>query len=248
LRIDDLDTPRNEKFAADNILKTLDALCLYWDGDVDYQSQHIDEYDAALSELAQQEKIYRCLCSRKELTKIYNQTCRNQFISINSVHALRIKTDEQRIRFTDHLQGERCHHMKEYGDFILKRKDNIIAYQLAVVIDDARHHINHIIRGIDLLDETPKQLFLQQCLNYPSPYYAHVPILVDGQGFKLSKQTRADAINIHHANQILFDLLMLLKQSPPLELQNSSKIDILSWAIANWDISKLTGLHQQPLI
>ena len=137
--------------------------------------------------------------------------------------------------------------MKEYGDFILKRKDNIIAYQLAVVIDDARHRINHIIRGIDLLDETPKQLYVQQCLNAPSPYYAHVPILVDGQGFKLSKQSRAEAINIHHASQILFDLLILLKQSPPLELQNSSKIDILSWAIANWDITKLTGIHQQQL-
>ena len=245
LRFDDLDTPRNVAGAVDSILQTLDALGLLWDGVIDYQSQHLEEYHAVLADLMTHEKIYRCRCSRKDLTDIYAQTCRLQFIPFDVPHSLRLKTVERQIIFDDGLQGCISQNLAiQHGDFILKRKDNIIAYQFAVVLDDARQAVNHVVRGMDLLDSTPKQIYLQHILNLPSPHYLHVPILVDADGFKLSKQTLATAVDLTAPNRVLFQLLDWLRQHPPIELQNENVDEILKWAIENWNVAQLKSVKQ----
>lgn len=245
LRFDDLDTPRNVVGATDSILKTLETFGLHWDGEVDYQSRHLDDYQAVLADLMVREQIYRCRCSRKELTDIYAQTCRNQVISATQPHSLRVKTDARQIVFDDNLQGCILHNVAiQHGDFILKRKDNIVAYQFAVVLDDERQRVNHVVRGVDLLNETPKQIYLQQILNFPTPNYLHVPVLVDAKGYKLSKQTLATAVALSAPNQVLFQLLNWLKQNPPLELKHENVPEILTWAIKNWHIAHLQNIKQ----
>jgi len=244
IRIDDLDTPRNIKGSADAILATLDTFGLHWDDPVDYQSRHLDVYDAHLNELAKNGLIYPCTCSRKTLASvdsdIYPGICRDQPYPPDSPHALRVKTDNRVIAFHDELQGLISHNLAEQdGDFILKRKDRIIAYQFAVVIDDHLQHVNHIVRGCDLLNETPKQIYLQQLLGLSTPAYMHLPVIVDSQGYKLSKQTRATAVDSKAPETVIFDLLGLLKQNPPLELQRAPVNELLDWAVAHWNPAPL---------
>ncbi len=239
LRFDDLDTQRNVKGSVESILKTLETLGLHWDNAVDFQSQHLADYHAVLADLMADEKIYRCQCSRKNLPLIYPQTCRNQNVSPQISHSLRIKTDARQIYFNDRLQGNISQNLADEGDFILKRKDNIVAYQFAVVLDDARQNVNNIVRGMDLLNETPKQIFLQQILNLPIPNYLHIPILVDSNGKKLSKTTFAAKVDLKNPNHLLFQLLELLKQLPPVELKTENVSEILNWAIENWQPENL---------
>ena len=235
LRIDDLDTPRNIKGSGDSILKTLETFGLHWDGRVAYQSQTLDVYHEILDKLANDKLIYPCTCSRKTLTSVYSGICRNKQTLPDSPYSLRIKTDNRFIAFNDKLQGLMSQNLADNGDFILKRKDQIIAYQFAVVIDDYRQHINHVVRGYDLLDSTPRQIYLQQLLGLATPDYMHVPVIIDEQGYKLSKQTRATAVDIKKPHTVIFELLNLLKQNPPGELQNASLTELLSWSIENWN-------------
>lgn len=246
LRIDDLDTPRNVKGAVDSILKTLDAFGLHWDDSVYYQSRHLDVYNDYLNKLEKNQLTYPCICSRKTLesqasaTDIYPGLCRDKPVPPTEPHALRIKTDSRIINFHDELQGLITHKLAEQdGDFILKRKDQIIAYQFAVVIDDNRQAITHIVRGFDLLHSTPKQIYLQQQLGLITPRYMHVPVIIDKQGYKLSKQTQAQAVELQTPHKVIFDLLSLLKQAPPSELQNAPATELLNWAIAHWNPSLL---------
>ena len=235
LRIDDLDTPRNVKGSADSILKTLDAFGLHWNGSVVYQSQTLDVYHEILDQLVKDKLIYPCTCSRKTLTAIYSGVCRDKQTLPKSPYSFRIKTDNRSISFTDELQGLISHNLAEHGDFIVKRKDDIIAYQFAVVIDDDRQHINHIVRGYDLLDSTPRQIYLQQLLRLVTPGYMHVPVIIDEQGYKLSKQTHATAVDLKKPHAVIFKLLSLLKQNPPDELQHAPPTELLSWAIEHWN-------------
>jgi glutamyl-Q tRNA(Asp) synthetase len=253
LRIDDLDTLRNVKGSEDSILKTLEAFGLHWDGSVYYQSRHIDVYLDAINELNRRGLVYRCGCSRKALIAggralamhdVYPGICRDRQIPADRPFALRVKTDSRTISFQDGLQGPISHNLAEQdGDFIVKRKDGIIAYQFAVVIDDNLQQVNHIVRGFDLLESTPKQIYLQQILGLATPGYMHVPVIVDRQGYKLSKQTRATAVDLNAPNRVIFDLLQLLKQSPPFELQQAPVAEQLSWAIGHWnpELLKNTG-------
>lgn len=235
LRIDDLDTPRNRPGAVDSILTTLEAFGLHWDGAVAHQSQQLDYYQQALDQLAQKQRVYPCTCSRKDLAGPYPGTCRTKTCLPASPYALRIKTDAHTLCFEDALQGTVCQNLAEHGDFILKRKDQIIAYQFAVVLDDELQQVNHVLRGYDLLECTPRQIFLQQQLGLSAPHYLHVPIIVDGQGYKLSKQTLATAVDVRHASAVLFGLLGLLRQNPPQALQGAPVAELLSWAVAHWN-------------
>lgn len=128
---------------------------------------------------------------------------------------------------------------EQSGDFILKRRDGIIAYQFAVVVDDHLQGVNHVVRGCDLLEETPKQIYLQQQLGFPTPAYMHVPVIVDRHGYKLSKQTLATAVDTKAPNFTLFGLLMLLKQNPPDELNDAPVPELLDWAILHWCTDEL---------
>jgi glutamyl-Q tRNA(Asp) synthetase len=243
IRIDDLDTPRNIKGSADNILKTLDAFGLHWNNSVVYQSQYLDVYYEILDQLVRDKLIYPCTCSRKTLTAIYSGVCRDKQTQPNSPYSLRIKTDNRIISFEDELQGFISHNLAEHGDFILKRKDQIIAYQFAVVIDDDRQHINHVVRGFDLLESTPRQIYLQQILGLVTPNYMHVPVIIDEQGYKLSKQTRATAVDLKKPHAVIFELLDLLKQNPPSELQHAPSTELLGWAIEHWNPAMLKNLR-----
>lgn len=236
LRIDDLDTPRNRKGSADSILKTLDSFGLHWDDSVVYQSQYLDVYHEILDNLVKDKLIYPCTCSRKTLTAIYSGVCRDKRTLPKSPYSQRIKTDNCFIAFKDELQGLISHNLSEqHGDFILKRKDQIIAYQFAVVIDDDRQCINHVVRGYDLLDSTPRQIYLQQVLGLVTPDYMHVPVIMDEQGNKLSKQTLATAVDVKKPDAVIFELLTLLKQNPPSELQHAPSTELLRWAIEHWN-------------
>ncbi|OAI01958.1 glutamyl-Q tRNA(Asp) ligase [Methylomonas methanica] len=245
LRIDDLDTPRNMPGASDDILNCLQSFGLHWDGEVDYQSQHLDQYEQTLVELQNRHALYPCTCSRSLLANsplIYPGYCRAKAQSTDKPHALRVKTADILIHFIDALQGDITQNLaSEHGDFIVKRKDGIIAYQLACVVDDQRQKVNRVVRGYDLLDSTPKQQYLQHLLGYSSPLYMHIPLIVDREGNKLSKQTRAEAVSPNQAGPTLFLLLTLLKQNPPPDLRLAAIDSILEWAIEHWQTERLTN-------
>ncbi|MDT4291973.1 tRNA glutamyl-Q(34) synthetase GluQRS [Methylomonas sp. MO1] len=245
LRIDDLDTPRNMPGASEEILNCLQSFGLHWDGEVYYQSQQLNQYEEAIVKLQNRHELYPCTCSRSLLANsplIYPGYCRIKEQSIQSPHALRVKTADVSMRFVDELQGDVSQNLAtEHGDFIVKRKDGIVAYQLACVVDDQRQKVNRVVRGYDLLDSTPKQQYLQYLLGYPSLQYMHIPLIVDHRGNKLSKQTRAEAVNSHQAGPTLFQLLTLLKQNPPPDLRLAAIDSILEWAVEHWQAERLTN-------
>ena len=245
LRIDDLDAPRNVNGAAESIIETLQVYGLNWHGSIYYQSQNLEVYKTIISKLTQHALVYPCTCTRKALAEfsVYPGICRKTKNN-NSPHSLRIKSDNTAITFDDELQGSLNHNIaSQHGDFIIKRKDNITAYQLAVVIDDYQQKISHVIRGYDLLDSTPKQIYLQTLLGYPTPNYCHIPVITDQKGDKLSKQTFAEGVSIEKPQKTLYLLLELLRQNPPPQLKKASVKDILSWAIEHWNTQPLKKIR-----
>jgi len=251
LRIDDLDTPRNVESAIESIIHDLERFGLHWDQAIHYQSQSLELYHSCINKLLEEQHLYPCSCSRKSLAAsnlknplVYPGYCRNKAADQDKPHALRIKTHDLTLSFQDRLQGTVSQNLMCYpGDFIIKRKDQIVAYQLAVVIDDFQQHITHVVRGYDLLDSTPRQLFIQKLLGYSHPEYMHVPVIVNQQGEKLSKQTHAEGVNTQKPAETLFLLLTLLKQNPPDNLRKAKVADILDWAIAHWNPQNLTKIN-----
>jgi glutamyl-Q tRNA(Asp) synthetase len=203
VRIEDLDAPRSQPGAADEILRTLEKLGLGWDGPVLYQSRRADSYQAALQRLAG--KTYWCACSRREIAdsslglaadgaQIYPGTCRGGIAPGKARRALRLRISKEAISFDDRVQGRQQQILDaQVGDFVLQRADEQFVYQLAVVVDDAAQGVTDVVRGADLLDSTPRQIYLQRLLGYPTPRYLHVPAAVNAAGEKLSKQTGAAA-------------------------------------------------------
>jgi glutamyl-Q tRNA(Asp) synthetase len=204
VRIEDLDAPRTQPGAADSILRTLEALGLNWDGPVLHQSNRAPVYQRALARLEKQ--TYWCGCTRREIAdsslglaadgaQIYPGTCRSGLAAGKSPRALRLRTTPEVISFVDRVQGPQQQNLeRDIGDFVLLRADGQFAYQLAVVVDDAEQGVTDVVRGADLLDSTPRQIFLQRLLGYPTPRFLHVPAAVDAAGEKLSKQTGASAV------------------------------------------------------
>ncbi len=151
------------------------------------------------------------------------------------------------LEFDDELQGRITQHLEsEIGDFVVKRADGLFAYQLAVVVDDAFQGITHIVRGADLLASTPRQLHLQRLLGLPTPHYMHLPVAVNEEGEKLSKQTLAAPVDASQPAATLFGILRFLRQQPPADLAGGSVRTMLEWAIRNWDATKLRGIHTLP--
>lgn len=243
LRIEDLDTPRCAPGAADAILRTLDRFGLHWDGDVVYQSRRREIYEAAIAKLRRDGWLYPCRCSRKDLEPagpVYPGHCRRKSVDPSRPHALRIRVDSTPIVFHDRLQGRQVWRLTEQcGDFVVRRRDGIHAYQLAVVIDDAELGITEVLRGSDLLDSTARQIHLQRRLDLSTPAYCHIPVLVDRSGHKLSKQTGAPAVDGHDPGPVLFALLQRLRQNPPAELRQAPAGIILDWAVGHWRLERL---------
>ncbi len=244
LRIDDIDTPRIVKNADTLIKRDLERFGLLWDDETVSQSRQTQLYTRAFTRLKNDNVCYPCYCSRKSLFNhnVYPGTCRDHRVS-DQAHAYRLITTNQPIQFEDQLQGKIISRLeRDVGDFIILRKDTIYAYQLAVVVDDFEQHVTHVVRGYDLLDSTPRQIYLQQLLGYPVPNYMHLPVLVNASGDKLSKQTLAPAIGQWPIEKTLCTILSLLKQAPPSELVHCDKHTILDWAIAHWNPTRLEKL------
>ena len=251
MRMEDLDPPRNSEKSAKQILQALEAYGLTWDGEVLYQSTRLDSYATSLQILAEKDLLYACTCSRKQIGKIYPGFCRDKHRPVvaesNAPSSLRIKVPDQGVAFEDLIQGDqRQHLLNDVGDFILKRKDGYFAYQLAVVVDDEFQQITHVVRGCDLLDSTPRQIYLQKMLHFPSIRYAHHPIITNAQGNKLSKQTFATALDTRSPQRALTAALYALNLNPPEDFPGAGIDSILEWGIANWSLDELPARNSIP--
>jgi glutamyl-Q tRNA(Asp) synthetase len=255
VRIEDLDRPRVAPGAGDEILRTLEACGMHSDEPVIYQSTRSDAYHAALHLLRQRVLIYPCACSRREIADsgiasiegfVYPGTCRAGLPPAKTARALRIDTRGAVIAFDDAFQGRITQHLEtEIGDFVLYRADQIFSYQLAVVVDDAEQGITHVVRGADLLDSTPRQIYLQQQLGLPSPHYAHLAVAVNQDGEKLSKQTLAPPVDPSRPAPVLVDALRFLGQQPPADLTAADVEEIWRWALAHWQIARVPRRRTQ---
>lgn len=259
LRMEDLDRPRTVYGAADTILQQLESFGFEWDGPVVYQSQRDSFYNEALETLNAKQLIYPCTCTRKEIADsssivgiegvIYPGTCLQQPIKPDAPIAWRIKTNDIKISFIDKIQGNIHQTLNtDIGDFILKRADGLFAYQLAVVVDDALQGITHVVRGADLLDSTPRQIYLQRLLNYTTPQYTHVPVACNAAGEKLSKQTLAAAIDTSKTSFNLVQALDFLGQAPPANLLTENVNAIWQWAFANWQLPAVPQSKTRKLV
>jgi glutamyl-Q tRNA(Asp) synthetase len=252
VRIEDLDPPRESKQAATDILRTLEALELTWDETVIYQSQRAQAYEDALAQLDARQLLYACNCSRQKLSgsgAVYPGWCREHHIVRGRATALRCKVADATVTFTDRVQGQYGQQLaQDVGDFIVHRRDGLFAYQLAVVVDDAWQGITDIVRGIDLIDSTPRQIYLQQLLGVPTPRYAHVPVVVNAEGQKLGKQQYAEAVDPARPGAVLFKTLQRLRQHPEPALAHATPAEILASAIAHWQPQNLAGIKQIPEI
>ncbi len=249
LRIEDIDPPREQPGATRLILDALEAYGFEWDGDIIFQGASRPAHDAALDALQAQGFAYPCGCSRRDLAgaprgplgSIYPGTCRSGCDGQET--AIRLRTDDEPISFTDRLQGRLTQHLEsESGDFVIRRRDGLIAYQLAVVVDDALQGITEIVRGVDLIDSTPRQIWLQRLLGYATPEYVHIPVITHPDGEKLSKLTGAPGIALDKARPTLTRALAALQQVPPEDLAAESLDDIWAWAGGNWNLEALQGI------
>lgn len=242
LRIDDVDRPRVERGAADSILATLEALGLEWHGQVVYQSTRGAAYDAALGYLEARQLIYRCRCSRKTIgPRAYPGTCRAKRLGGDGAClAWRVRVDDEPVVVNDLLQGDYAQQLASYcGDFVVRRADGIYAYHLAAVVDDAWSGVTHVTRGSDLLESTPRQVHLQRLLGLPTPRYAHLPVVLDAHGDKLSKQTHAPAVTPANAARALFHALAFLGMAPPAASAGASGRELLAWALPRWRLTTI---------
>lgn len=253
LRIEDIDPPRCPAGAADTILAQLEAFGLEWDGEVSWQHRRHAAYQAALERLEALGLAYPCSCSRKQWQSyaVYPGWCRRGVCRPNAPVAWRLRSDlgEHPARFDDRLQGRLEFDPAALGDAVLKRKDALFAYQLAVVVDDAEQGITDVVRGMDLLDNTPWQRQLQRALGYPAPRYLHLPLVVAANGQKLSKQNHAPALATEPAGirRQLFAALEALSQAPPVALIRCPVAEQLAWGIARWSPARLAGAATRPV-
>ena len=246
VRIDDIDPEREVPGASDDILRTLECYGFEWDGPVIYQRQQLERHQTSLSSLAQTDRLYACTCSRKLINEqanalgqagVYPGTCRHQTQPVEQPHALRVNTLGAEIIFQDSIQGQQRYSLETCGgDFVVRRADGFIAYQLATAIDDCAEGYTEIVRGADLLDSTPRQIFIQNLLGLHSPAYCHLPVLVDAEGNKYSKQTYAEPLSRKTPSRYLWTVMHFLGQEPPLELRNTSLTELWGWAVQSWKI------------
>jgi len=252
LRIEDVDRHRTVAGSRDSILNSLEQHGLHWDGSIEQQTDNDDRYEAALTQLQQQQRVFFCQCTRTALKQIagpYPGTCRaeksSRYIAATrhqpASHALRFECGEATITFTDRILGRQSFELAQLGDFILRRRDSLFAYQLAVVMDDAEQSVTSVVRGADLLSSTPWQIALQQALNLPTMDYAHLPLITDANnGHKLSKQTGAKGINNATAASNISLALIQLGQQLPEQAHRLSVNQLLEWAIEHWEINRVS--------
>lgn len=255
LRIEDIDKPREQPGATESIIRILGEFGFSWDADILYQSQRISAYQEVLAAL--RPYTYPCICSRKDLQTlaqsgqfglIYPGTCRDKtHHPDDGQYAVRLYTKNTPICFNDLVRGIYCQRLaSESGDFVIRRADGLFAYQLAVVVDDAFQGVNQVVRGADLLDNTPRQLWLQQLLEFPTPSYAHIPLVIGEDGQKLSKQNLAPAITTEKKLDTLVTVCRFLGQPCPDASAFVTLNSFWDWAIAHWRMENVPRVHTLP--
>ena len=256
LRIEDLDPPREKPGAADDILATLDRFGLHWDGAVLRQSTRLDAYRAALDRLAANGQLRKCACTRAALAALpenqrpdagdelfHPPQCLPAGGDPAAEAALRFRVPDLDVEFVDRLQGLRVSNVARcVGDFVLRRRDGLFAYQLAVVVDDAEQGILDIVRGADLLSSTPRQILLQQALGLPLLTYMHIPLAVGRDGLKLSKSEDAPGLMLGAPARLAVAALEFLGQEPPSELARGDVAEVWDWAVTHWRPERIAGL------
>ena len=245
VRIEDLDPPREDPSAASAILHILDAYGLHWDGEVRYQSERHEAYQQVLQQLISNGLAFPCQCSRKQLGGLPHQG--NCHCQATTDIAWRFLCPAGELCFDDGLQGRWCSDLtQDISDFVIKRRDGPWSYQLAVVTDDIDQGISHIVRGIDLIDSTARQILLYHALQHPLPCYSHIPVALEANGQKLSKQNLAQPLTTENISQTLWMALSWLGQQPPPQLQSCSPGELLHWATQHWQPQALTGQRERP--
>jgi len=244
VRVEDTDIPRIYPGSEEHILTSLEAFQFEPDTEIIFQKNRLDIYESVLDQLKKEGLIYACQCTRKMLgsNAIYAGTCRDLNLDFQG-QAIRVKVQDQQICFDDRLQGRHCSNLQhDLGDFVLKRRDGIINYQLAVVVDDYLQGITHVVRGADLLDNTERQIWLSQLLGYPQLSYMHLPLAMNDQGQKLSKQNLAQALDLSKAPELLQKAILALGQ-PNVDLDQPRAM--LKQAVAQWNVDLIP--HAQEL-
>ena len=253
VRIEDIDPPREQAGADKEILDALTAYGFEWDGPVIYQSASTEKHQSFVDDLLCRGLAYPCKCSRRTLSdaplgalgRIYPGTCRNGCDSDDVT--IRVRTDDEPVSFVDGLQGTVTQKLEsESGDFVIKRRDGLIAYHLAVVVDDHLQNISEVVRGIDLMDSTPRQIHLQRQLGFITPDYLHIPVAVNSTGQKLSKLTGAKGIPVDNPRPLLVAALQALRQEVAPELEHLRLAEIWGWAEAHWNPAALNGIASVP--
>jgi len=248
VRIEDLDPPREVPGATDDILLTLDAFGFEWDGQVEFQSRRHAAYDAAVMTLLEEGLAYPCTCSRQDVARagtpgaegpVYPGTCRSGSQRQGKRRSIRVLTEGSKIGFTDRFQGSIYQMLeRQSGDFVIRRADGLTAYQLAVVLDDAWQGITDVVRGADLLRSTPRQIHLQRLLGLDTPRYAHLPLVLDSNGRKLSKQDGARPVQREYPLRTLTAAYRFLGQAPsPYAIGKLS--EFWEWAVGHWDAARI---------
>jgi glutamyl-Q tRNA(Asp) synthetase len=256
VRMEDVDQPRCKPEHANAILATLEAFGFEWDGAVMVQSTRTKRYREVFEQLKFLGSVYPCGCTRSELAHappgidgapVYPGTCRSGLAAGRSARAWRLQLEGE-ITFDDLVQGRQRQRLpRDVGDCVLLRADGLFAYQLAVVVDDADQGVDHVVRGADLIDSTPRQIFLQRVLGLPTPTYAHLPVAVDTIGAKLSKQTLAAPVDARDPAPALFAAATFLGQNPPPELRRLASADFWRWAPAHWNLNRVPRCSSQPV-
>jgi glutamyl-Q tRNA(Asp) synthetase len=249
VRLEDLDRPREVAGAADAILRTLEAYGFEWEGPVLRQSRRGAAYAAALERLQREGAVFPCACTRREISDsslggpgepVYPGTCRSGIPPSRRARSIRLRVDDTVISFQDGVQGGLEQNLAaEVGDFVVRRADGPFAYQMAVVVDDFEQGITDVVRGADLLASTPRQILLQRRLGYRSPRYLHLPVAVDRDGEKLSKQTHAAPLAPAEGPLQVWRALRFLGQEPPSGLAKETTASVWNWARANWSAHKI---------
>ena len=250
MRMEDLDPPREQAGAADSLLDSLRAHGLEWDGPVLWQSKRHDAYAEAVHKLLDEGMAFRCDCSRAQLSaqgNIYRGHCRSRELGPDQSAAIRIRVEgEAAISVHDRVQANLFQDLaSELGDFIIQRRDGLYAYQLAVVLDDEYQGINQVLRGTDLYDSTPRQIYLQEVLGFSTPTYTHIPVITNSAGNKLSKQTHAPAVDDSKViDNLRLALRFLGQKSPPGNYRRADRL--LQAAVEQWQLDAIPARQGIP--
>ena len=250
LRMEDVDRPREVPGAAANIVSTLESFGFEWDGAIVRQAERTAYYASALDALRAQGLTFECSCSRLQLAEEdrYPGTCRRGPQVPGTATATRLRVDPGYVQFHDRIQGSyRQDVAAAVGDVILKRRDQLFAYLMAVVVDDAAQGVTHVVRGADLLDDTPRQIHLQRLLGLRAPLYAHLPVLVEADGSKLAKSARSVPLQARAALPQLLSVFDLLGLEPPASLATETIGAAWTWAIRRWDMNRVARRLTRPL-